>query len=90
MVSVHRSKTPSKMEVGNRDLGIAVIGGTMLLCGRMWILGLWDWNVMECFTWSLMGYPSRNIEGFVAQRDLNFGNLVLEASGKNMADRLFL
>ena len=45
---------------------------------------------MECFTWSLMGYPSRNIEGFVAQRDLNFGNLVLEASGKNMADRLFL
>jgi hypothetical protein len=40
MVSVHSSKTLTKTEVRARDWGIAVIGLTMLLFERMWILGL--------------------------------------------------
>jgi hypothetical protein len=34
-------ETLTKTEVGTRDWGIAVIGLTMLLFGRMWISGLW-------------------------------------------------
>ena len=49
MVFVHSSKTLTKTQVGARDWGIAVIGLTMLLFGRMWILGLWIWKAMECF-----------------------------------------
>jgi hypothetical protein len=41
MVSVHSSKTLTKTEIGTRDWGIAVIGLTMLLFGRIWNLGLW-------------------------------------------------
>jgi hypothetical protein len=46
MVSIHSSKTLTKTEVGTRDLGITVIGLTMLSFERMWIWGLWiDWRV---------------------------------------------
>jgi hypothetical protein len=41
----------------------------------MWILGLWIWKVMECFKWGLMDYPSRNMEDFVAESDLNCAEL---------------
>ena len=54
---------------------MAVIGLTMLLFGRMWILALWIWKAVECFKWSLMGHPSRNMEDFVAEGDLNCGSL---------------
>ena len=67
MVSVHSSKTLTKTEVGTRDWGIAVIGLTMLLFGRMWILGLWIWTLVECFKSSLMGYPSRSVEDFFCE-----------------------
>jgi hypothetical protein len=71
MVSVHSSKTPTKTEVTTRDWGIAVIGLTMLLFERMWILELWIWKAVECFKWGLMGHPSRNMEDLVARRYLN-------------------
>ena len=65
MVSVHSSKTLTN------KLGIAVIGLTVLLFGRMRILGLRIWKAVEFFKWGLMGYPSRNMEDFVTESDLN-------------------
>ena len=50
MVSVHSSKTLTKTEVGTRDWGIAVIGLTMLLFERMWILDFGfgkQWNALN-------------------------------------------
>ena len=67
-------------EVGTRDWGIAVIGLAMLLFKRMWILGLWIWNTVECFKWDLMGHPSRTMEDFVAGSDLNCVDLAQEIS----------
>ena len=55
-----------------------MLGLTMLLFERMWILGLWIWKVVECFKWGLMGCPSRNMEGIGAESDLNFGGLAQE------------
>jgi hypothetical protein len=78
MVSVHSSKTLTKTEVGTRDWGIAVIGLTMLLFERMWVLGLWIWKAVECFKWALMGHPSRNMEDFVAGSNLNCVDLAQE------------
>jgi hypothetical protein len=40
MASADSNKTLTKTEVGTRDWDIAVIGLTMLLFGRMWILEL--------------------------------------------------
>jgi hypothetical protein len=80
MVSVHGSKPLTKIEVCIRDWGIAVIGLTMLLFGRMWILGLWIWKAVECFKWGLMGHPSRNMEDFVTVSDLNYVVLAQEVS----------
>jgi hypothetical protein len=45
-----------------------MIGLTMLLFKRMFILGLW--KAVESFKWGLMGYPSRYMEEFVAESDL--------------------
>jgi hypothetical protein len=78
MVSVHSSKTLTKKEVGTRDWGIAVIGLTMLLFRRTWILELWIWKAVEFFKWVLMGYPSRNMEDFDAESELNGVDLVQE------------
>ena len=52
----------------------------MLLFERMWILGLWIWNAVECFKWGLMDYPSRNMEDFVAGSNLNCVDLAQEIS----------
>ena len=51
-----------------------MIGLTMLLFGRMWILG---------FKWHLMGYPSRLMEHFVTESDLKFVDLAQEVSVEN-------
>jgi hypothetical protein len=42
----------------------------MLLFRKIWIWGLWIWKAMGCFKWGLMGYPSWNMEDFVAEYDL--------------------
>jgi hypothetical protein len=86
MVSLHSSRTITMIEGGTRDLCIAVIGLTMLLFGRMWNLGLWIWKAVECFKWGLMGHPSRNMEDFVSESDLNCGE-VSEEKNFNMWTR---
>jgi hypothetical protein len=52
-----------------------VISLTMLLFGRVWILGLWIWKISERFQWSLIGYPSRNKDELVVESDLNCADL---------------
>jgi hypothetical protein len=79
-LSVHSSETLTKTEVDTRDWGIAVIGLTMLLSGRIWILGLRIWRTVECFKWSLMGYASKNRKGFIAEINLNCADLTQEGS----------
>jgi hypothetical protein len=58
-----------------------VIDLTMLLFKGMWIWGLW--KAVKCFQWGLMGYPSRYMEDFVAEGDLNCGNLTPKFSVVN-------
>jgi hypothetical protein len=60
-----------------------VIGLTMLFFGRMWIWGLWTWKAVEYFKWGLMGYPSRNMEDFVIESNLNCADLAQEISVRN-------
>jgi hypothetical protein len=50
----------------------------MILSGRMWI-----WRVVECFQWGLLGYPSRNMEDFATESDLNCVDLAQEVSVEN-------
>ena len=38
---------------------------------------------MECFKWGLMGHPSRNMEDFVTESDLNCEDLARELLVKN-------
>ena len=54
----------------------------MLLFERTWILGLWIWKAVECFKWGLMDHPSRNMEDFGAETDLNCVDLVQEVSAE--------
>jgi hypothetical protein len=56
----------------------------MLLFGRMWILGLWIWKAVGCFKCDLMGYPSRNMEDFDTESDLNCVELTQEVSVENV------
>ena len=77
MVSLHSNENP-KIEVGTRDWGIAVIDLTMLLFGGIWIWGLW--KAVECFKWSLMDQPSRNMEDIDAEGDLNCADLTQDVS----------
>ena len=52
----------------------------MLLFGRMWIWGLWIWDAVKGFKWDLMAYPSRTMEDFVTECDLNCADLAQEDS----------
>ena len=38
------------------------------------------WEAVECFTWGLMGHPSRNMKDIGAEGDLNCVALALEVS----------
>ena len=60
----------------------------MLLFKRMWLLGLWICKVVELVKWRLTGYPNRNTDDFVAEGDLNCGNLLLEVSEKRNCSML--
>ena len=82
MVSVHSSKTLTKTS-WYWEWGIAVIGLTILLFGRMWVWELWIWKAIECLKWGLMGYSSRNMEDFVTKSDLNCVDLAQEVSVEN-------
>ena len=57
---------------------IALVAVTMLLFGKMWILGLWIWKTMECFKWALMGQYSRNMEDSGADVRLNCVGLMCQ------------
>ena len=37
--------------------------------------------------WSLMGFPSRTMQSFVAEGDLNYGSLALEVPEENILVR---
>jgi hypothetical protein len=50
----------------------------MFQFGRMKTLGLWVWEAMECFKWSLMSHPSRNLEDHSAEGDLNCVGLLAQ------------
>jgi hypothetical protein len=80
MVSVHSYKTLTKTEIGTSYWGIAVMGLTMLLFERIWILGFWIWNAVECFKCGLMDHPTGNMEDYVAGSDLNCVDLFQEIS----------
>jgi hypothetical protein len=43
----------------------------MFLFRGMWIWGLGILKAMESFKWDLMVYPSRNMEDFASESDLN-------------------
>ena len=73
-----------KTETGTWDWSIAVIGLSMLSSGRMWIWGLWIWKAVECFKKSLMCCPSRTMEDFVTESDLNCVDLAQEVSVENL------
>jgi hypothetical protein len=47
----------------------------MLLFRRMCILGHCIWKVAGCFKWGLMDHPSRNIEEFIVENNVNCANL---------------
>jgi len=51
------------------------------MIGRMWSWGLWIWKTMECFKWSLMGYPSKNMKEFAT--DLMCVDMAHEVSVEN-------
>jgi hypothetical protein len=60
-----------------------VIGLTMLLFERMWILELQIWKAVKCFKWGLMDPPFRNMEDLVAGSNLNCVDLAQEISKEN-------
>ena len=68
--------TLPKTEVGTRDWGIAAMGLTVLLFGRMQIWGFWIWK-------AVMGCPTKNMEEIGVEDNFNCRSLVLEVSEEN-------
>ena len=62
-----------------------MIGLTMLLFERMWILELQIWKAVKCFKWGLMDPPFRNMEDLVAGSNLNCVDLAQEISKENFS-----
>jgi hypothetical protein len=50
----------------------------MFLFEEMSIWGLWIWKAVEYCKWGLMGHPSRTLEDFVAESDLNCVDMAQE------------
>lgn len=71
IVLLHCNKIQSKTEIGTGAQGIAVIGHTMLLFGRIWkALGLCKRSAIEQFKQGLVVHTTRNMkesgpEGYV-------------------------
>jgi hypothetical protein len=57
-----------------------VIGLTLLFCLEECIFWDFGWKAVECFKWDLMGHPSRDMEDFVGESDLNCAGLAQEVS----------
>lgn len=51
----HSNRNP-KTKVGTRNCDIAVKGLSMLLFGRMWVLGFWVRKAFARIKWCLMGH----------------------------------
>jgi hypothetical protein len=49
----------------------------------MWICGHWICKAAKSFKWGLMGYPTRKMEDFVAESQLNCVDLAQEVSVEN-------
>ena len=79
MVSVHSRKNLYDRS-WYQEWDIAVVGlNHAFICRNV---DFWGglWKAVECFKRGLMGYPSRNMEDFVAEYDLNCVDLAQEVS----------
>jgi hypothetical protein len=79
MVSVHSRKNLYDRS-WYQEWDIAVVGlNHAFICRNV---DFWGglWKAVECFKRGLKGYPSRNMEDFVAEYDLNCVDLAQEVS----------
>jgi hypothetical protein len=81
MVSLHSNRTLAKIGVAIREQGIAVIGLTMLLFGRIWkALRLWIRKAVECCNQGLIGHSDGSIGDSSAESHANYNSTGQEVS----------
>ena len=89
MVSVHSSKTLRQIS-GTRQKFVPGVGYCCYrpdhaFVWKMWILRLWIWKAVECFKWGFMCYPSRKIEYFIAESNMNCADLAQGVAEENFS-----